>query len=354
MPIFRPRPNPARARCVLLAAAAAFLLGQLAVGAAWDRAPGYVRFPQGSKVRAAARRIGNEPYAAIFGTSRFRNLDLDAVRVGLAPALAGTTPPVLQGSVLAGDPVIVDYLLREILAEGPGPALAVIEISPETLSYPAHWLMDHVTRIYTLRDLFGNLGEIAARGRLGEVAERRLLPASVYRRELLTWLTGRPPPYLHATRPQPQPSARRLPRRSPLGVPASTASQEPTPRTVSGLRRVEKWLRDYRIGGSESRALEAILERCRQAGIRAVLVGAPVSSFQRALYTPEVEGHFQAFLLELALEGVDVNFVDYRSRVPDALFEDNHHLNDEGGRYFGEILGREVIAPRWERRLARR
>ena len=121
------------------------------------------------------------------------------MRVGLAPALAGVTPPVLQGSVLAGDPVIVDYLLREILAEGPGPALAVIEISPETLSYPAHWLMDHVTRIYTLRDLFRNLGEIAARGRLGDVAERRLLPASVYRRELLTWLTGRPPPYLHAT-----------------------------------------------------------------------------------------------------------------------------------------------------------
>jgi len=337
---------------VLLAGAAAFLLGQLAVGALWDRAPGYVRFPQGSKVRAAARRIGDEPYAAIFGTSRFRNVDIDAVRVGLAPALAGETPPVLQGSVLAGDPVIIDYLLHEILTEGPGPALAIIEISPETLSYPAHWLMDHVTRIYTLRDVLGNLGEIAARGRLGEVAERRLLTASVYRRELLTWFTGRPPPYLYATLPELQPSARRLPRRGPLGVPVSTASQAPTPKTVSGLSRVEKWLRDYRIGGSESRALEAILERCRRAGIRAVLVGAPVTSFQRELYTPEVEGRFQAFLLELALEGVEVNFVDYRSRVPDALFEDNHHLNEEGGRYFGEILGREVIAPRWERRLA--
>jgi hypothetical protein len=354
VPFFRPRPDPARARRVLAAAAAAFLLGQLAVGAAWDHAPLYVRFPQGSKVVNSARRMGDAPYAALFGTSRFRNIDLDAVGVGLGPALAGATPRVFQASVLAGDPVIIDYLLREILAEGPAPALAVIEISPETLSYPAHWLMDHVTRIYTLRDVLGNLGEIAARGRLGDVAQRRLLPASVYRRELLTWLPGRPPPYLDANLPEVRRGARGLPRRGPLGVPVSTAPPEPTPKTVSGLRRVEKWLRDSRIGGSESRALAATLERCRRAGVRTVLVGVPVTSFQRALYTPEVEGRFQAFLLELALEGAQPSFVDYRARVPDALFEDNHHLNEEGGRYFGEILGREVIAPRWQRRLAHR
>jgi hypothetical protein len=135
-------------------------------------------------------------------------------------------------------------------------------------------------------------------------------------------------------------------------VPVSTRAAEPTPNTVSGLRRVEKWLKDYRIGGSESRALASLLDRCQRAGIRAVLVVTPVTSFQRALYTPEIEGRFQAFLVELAVEGADFSVVDHRSRVPDAYFEDNHHLDEEGGRYYGEILGREVLAPRWERRLA--
>ena len=29
--------------------------------------------------------------------------------------------------------------------------------------------------------------------------------------------------------------------------------------------------------------------------------------------------------------------------MPDAYFEDNHHLDEEGGRYYGEILGRDVV-----------
>jgi hypothetical protein len=365
MPL-RPRPTARRARHVLAWLACAWLAGQLAVGLALDAAPTWVRFRQGGKVLRAAASFGDEPYVALLGSSRFRDVDLGALSDALGEATGAPPPLILQGAVLAGDPVVFDYLLERLLGQGTVPTLAILELSPETLSYPAHWVADHVTRMFTWRDLPAWIGEIAARGQLGDLATKRLMPIHVYRTELLGWLTLERAPYLRVPSPQDTPDGEALEARRPrerrrahaarslpLGAhplvrPTAGEAPDIDARTLSGLRRMRDWLEDYRTGGGAVRSLESALARCREAGVRVVLVGVPVTSAHRELYTPEILAAYQAVLAPL-LERTGVSYREYRARVPDALFVDNHHLSAEGGAFFGRMLAREVIAPAWTR-----
>lgn len=358
--VLRPRPAAQRARRVLAWLACAWLAGQLAVGAVLDAAPVGVRFRQGGKVLDIAPRLAAEPFVMLLGSSRFRDIELGALSDGLADAFAdadaGEPPRILQGAVLAGDAVVFDFLLERLIAQGTPPALAIMEMSPETLSYPAHWLEDHVTRMFTWRDLPAWLGEIVARGRLDAFLENRLQPIHVYRSELLGWLTLERGPYLRVPLPDPPalPDEReaRRPARIPTGAHpvvlarATGGSGKPDAQTSSGLSRMREWLEDYRIGGLETRSLESALARCRAAGVRVVLVGVPVTSWHRDLYTPEILAAYDAYLGPL-LEETGVRYLEFRDRVPDELFKDNHHLAPEGGAVFGRMLAREVIAPAW-------
>ncbi len=341
MPL-RPRPDPARAVRILVWGAALILLGQLAVGFALDRAPMWVRFPQGEKAVSAAARQGERPFVAIFGSSRFRNLDVPAMATALDEDLGGTAPVLVQAAVMAGDPVAARFLFDGMRERGARPALVVLELSPETLSAPAHWIGDHVTRFFTAGDVVEHLGEIRARGQLEATLAKRINTTSFYRFELLRWITEERPPYL---RVPPAPEARPAAGRTVPSLRLVSSGAAMDAKTSSGLRRVRKWLADYEIGGVASEALEALIQRCASEDIPLVLVGVPVGSWQRELYEGAVEERFQAFLGPL-LERSGVAFVDHRARVPDDLFEDNHHLSPEGGRYYGEILAREVIAPR--------
>ncbi len=338
--------------------ACAWLAGQLAVGLALDAGPTWVRFRQGDKVLRAAHSIAPQPFVALLGSSRFRDIELDALSDALGEATAAAPPPIVQGAVLAGDPVVYDFLLERLIAQGTPPTLAVLELSPETLSYPAHWIDKHVTRMFTWRDLPTWIGEVAARRTLGNLFEKRLQPIHVYRTELLGWLTLERGPYLRVPAPDETLSedgreTRRGPR-IPMGAhpivlaTATSGERGIDAKTSSGLRRMRDWLEDYRLGGGATRSLESALARCRAAGVPVVLVGVPVTSWHRELYTPEILAAYEAYLGPL-LEDAGVPYADYRERVPDSLFVDNHHLSDEGGAVFGRMLAHEVIAPAWQR-----
>jgi len=244
---------------------------------------------------------------------------------------------VLKGAVPAGDPIVADYLLGRLLAAGSRPRLIALEVSPEIIANPTRWAGDHAVRFFTWRDVAAWTPEIVRAGKTRELAAARFAPIHLYRRELLTWVTGVTPPYIRVAAPA----------QAAAVVPATERDGAgPTPATLFGLRETRKWLRHYRVDGGAARALEHVLGRCHDAGIRVVLVGVPVSSWVRALNTPAVERTFGAYV-----DGVSrrygAEFVDYRARIPDRFFHDHHHLNRRGSELFVRMLVGEVLAPRW-------
>src|SRR5262249_9666847 len=265
-------------------------------------------------------------------------------------------PGIVRGAVLGGGAIVADSLLQPLLADGSHPVLIVAEISPETIGHPSNWIAGDAIRFFTWRDVAAWAPEIVVRGKPAEVAAARFAPIDVYRRELLSWIVGRPPPYLAVASPGmpgdgSSPPATQEGHGSPA-VPGSEPTDageerrdpgQPNAATLSGLRQTRSWLRGYRLGG-EARALERFLARSRVAGIPVVLVGVPVSSWVRELYTPEIEQAFHDYMDHLSARG-DTEFVDYRARFPDRFFTDHHHLNDRGGSLFARMLASEVLAP---------
>ena len=358
-----PRPDPARARCVLAIAGVVIAAGQLAAGLALDAAPAKVRFAQGAEVLDQARGLGRAPYVLLLGSSRFWELDAGTAAVVLSETVGAESPPVVKGAVPAGDPVVADYLLERLLTQGSRPALIVLEISPETICYPTRWVAEHAIRFFTWGDVAAWVPEIVIAGQVRKVAAARFAPIHLYRRELLTWMAGAAPPYLRVAPPGgPGGTAARRAERLVPGAeharvpPAPTANRNdtteeperlrPNAATLFGLRETRKWLRHYRLDGGAARALEHVLARCQDAGIRVALVGVPVSSWVRELYTPEIEGAFHEYMDRVSRR-YGAEFVDYRARVPDRFFKDHHHLNHRGADLFIRVLVGEVLAPRW-------
>jgi hypothetical protein len=126
----------------------------------------------------------------------------------------------------------------------------------------------------------------------------------------------------------------------------SNAAESARQRTMEGLPRFRNWLQDYEVGGIASLALERVLQRCQANGIRVLLVAPPVSAAHRALYTPEIEAAFRAELARLTAD-FPCPFLDYRDRIPDEYFYDNHHLLNAGAALFTQELTQEVILPAW-------
>ncbi|TMA34152.1 MAG: hypothetical protein E6J79_17045 [Deltaproteobacteria bacterium] len=362
----RPRPDPARARRVLAVAGAVIAAGQLATGLALDAAPAKVRFAQGARVLEQARALGGARYVLLLGSSRFWELDPATAATVLRETAGAGSPPVLKGAVPAGDPVVADYLLERLLGQGSRPELIALEISPETVCYPTRWAAEHAIRFFTWSDVAAWAPEIALAGQARKVAAARFTPVQLYRRELLTWIAGTAPPYLRVAPPGrlDGTSARRLARPVPRvedarPPPAPTANgagvtepperMRPNAATLFGLRETRKWLRHYRLDGGAARALEHLLARCQDAGIRVALVGVPVSSWVRELYTSEIERAFGGYMDRVSGR-FGTEFVDYRARIPDRFFKDHHHLNRRGADLFVRMLAGEVLAPRWRHR----
>jgi hypothetical protein len=342
----RPRADPARARRVLAIALVAVVAGQLAAGLALDAAPTSVRFTEGARVLAQARAMGDAPYVLLLGSSRFYHVDAETARATLLETVGNGAPAVVQGAVLGGDAVIADYLLDRLLTQGSRPVLIVAETSPETIGHPSNWIAGDAIRFFTWREVLAWAPEIIARGKPGDVVTARLAPIDVYRRELLSWIVGRPPPYLSVASPEmadASPSADGAASPEVASGVQNGEGQQPNAATLSGLRQTRAWLRHYRLGG-EAQALDHFLARSRAAGIPVVLVGVPVSSWVRDLYTPEVEDVFRAYLDQVTARG-DADFVDYRARFADGYFFDHHHLNGQGGTLFARMLANEVVAP---------
>ena len=187
MPSSRHRPDAVRARRVLAVAAIAVAVAQLAAGLALDTAPARVRFAQGARVLDQARALGGAPYVLLLGSSRFWQLDADIAAIALRETVGGDGPGLLKGAMPAGDPIVADYLLERLLAEGSHPRLIALEISPEIIANPSRWVAEHAVRFFSSslydaspwatlgRELAWLVGLGAVFGGLARAASRRLL-----------------------------------------------------------------------------------------------------------------------------------------------------------------------------------
>jgi hypothetical protein len=264
----------------------------------------------------------------------------------------GERPMLLNGSVEAGDGFVMDLLLRDLLALGARPRLAILEISPETVARRNGWMNAHVARQITFGRAMAILPQIALSKRLSDLVAARLNPVYFYRKELLFWITGRKPPFLRV--PDPAEEARELSHTDVKGAPAALggetdpgeAAREFRRRSERGARHIKKWLRGYEISGIAPDGLYGTLALSRARGIEVVLLRPPVAKVQRAVYTDEVESTFRTYIGDLTRRH-QVRYVDYRDRLPDGDFLDNHHTNEEGARAFSQLVAKEAVRPSW-------
>ena len=191
-------PDSSRAKRVLVLAALLFVTVQLAVGLALDRAPLRVRFHEADAALRRVRALGPTPDVLLFGSSRFRELILpDEVEARLRERLGERAPRVTSLAFNGGDLVGSEIMLEHVLASGARPRMALIELTPEWLQHPVPVLNGQLLRAFTWRDVGAWLPELLLGTRRTLICAR-LFPVYCYRDELLTWATGRPPPYLVA------------------------------------------------------------------------------------------------------------------------------------------------------------
>jgi hypothetical protein len=117
-------------------------------------------------------------------------------------------------------------------------------------------------------------------------------------------------------------------------------------RTQAGLPTIKRWLRDYAVGSGSGRALEDLVQRCREHDMTVILVAPPVAEAHRSLYSPEIDFAFLCRVVDVSRR-YGCQFVDYRARIPDRLFRDNHHLRQPGGQRFSRLLEQEVLLAAW-------
>jgi hypothetical protein len=304
-----------------------------------------VRFPEANAIVERSATEGS-PDVVILGSSRFRGIDVDEI----ARFLPGDGSPrrILNASVAAGDPIAADFVFERLLEQGQGatPRRILIEVSPDTLNHRDYWLRYHLQRQITWAELPAYLSDAWAMREIGTLFLSRTVPLYYFRGKIADEV---------ARRWSDESVAR--PERLPKGVRRATAHVnwdellcvEPRPLTPrqlalfrAGVDHPRRMLADYQTGGNAGAALERVLQRCAARGIQVVLVGAPVTSWYRSTYTPEINAAYHACVTELCrAHGCD--FFDYGARVPDYLFVDVHHLSAEGAVYFSRLLARELL-----------
>ena len=339
-----PRRDTKIARRTLVLSALIIFLGEILAGFLIDRAPLEIRFPDVPRIIGLARQRGASPDIVFFGGSRFGNLvNTKAVEQELAKATSNGSPFVLNAAVPAGDSVTFDFLAAKLLEVGVCPSMAVIEVSPETVSRRNFLLHYHLARQFTWADAVNSLPDVFYSGRVPRLLSTRLVPVYFFRREFRQWaFEASGLQFLLCC------SVDKIKRPQIQAADADTTSAE---RLVKGTKATRSRLRKFQIGGISARALERLLERYKALGITTILLGVSISSPARTEYVSKIDAAFLSYMQKLrTIYGV--YFVDYRDRVPDEFFQSAYYTTPQGALYVSPLLAREVLAPLWRNRSA--
>jgi hypothetical protein len=353
----RPRRSDCRARRVVLWAAGLFLLAECAGTVVLDRCWLGVRFPVAAAVLRTAEKEDHAHDIVTLGSSRFEaGIVAEEIGARLRQDTGSPRPiRVLNASISAGDAITSDFMMRLLLKSGAHPALAVIEVNPETVNQRNFWLEQHINRQLTWPEVPAYFGDVVVTGQLAHLLRARLLGPHLHREKIwhesyqaLAHLFGGGCPVSPSTTATFGPDAySRLDWDELLRLTPQPVPTERIRHFEAGIVHTRRLLRDYHIGGNPPAALERLIRRCRHHHIEVILVAVPVTTFHRNQYTPTINASFLAYMDRLT-RTYHCRFFDYRDQVPDYLFRDIHHLTPEGGFYFSRRLTREVLSPAWK------
>lgn len=352
-----------RGKRVLLWTFVLFWVGQLGAGLALDYGWPEVRFPflfmQADRAAASPRT----PTVVCLGSSRFgTNLDEAEMTRALCDACGDRQARAFNAAVPGGDYLVDDKMLQVLLDRGVRPRFALVEICPEVLNHRNHWLNLHAKNLLTWEDLPAYFGELMATGHVRRFVKVRALPTVTYRADLQKALEAMVENGLRAAPPCSVGSPQHATDGEDLEASGAgkrqfwdelmqqqlaRAGTDASARTQVGLSAARRCLRSFRPGGNSGKALERVLVACHQNGIQPILIAPPMCTEHVALYTPDIEGPFMAYVRDVCRRH-DCAFVDCRRDLGDALFLDNHHVSAAGQVLFSRKLTREVLVPAWQ------
>lgn len=364
-----------RNKRILLLVGLLVMAGQLGAGLLLDQNVLKVRFIAANIAIKGVTSLPHRPDILFMGSSRFgAGINIAKIRELMSASFAEEVPTMYNASVAAADPYSMHFLIQHLADRGIIPPIVVMEISPETVMLGGPFLNGQISRLITWKDLPTAAPDLIARKQqYSRLFSSRLIPLFLFRQELLTWLFDSPPPYLSlqtVAKQQPGPAVTNANTASPapmdnptVSAPApvvtsaNTASPPPPDNpTISSEDKerlfqaanlmVTKWLRDYRIDGLNPHHLQTSLEFLRANNVAVILVGVPVSQAHYDCYTADINQKFLDYMHRLSAT-YGCRFVDYRNRIPDDLFRDNHHMTINGGLSFSSMLQEEVLSETW-------
>ena len=338
-----------RARCVLLWCAVTLCISPMVGGWLVDHCPLHIRNPEVATTVSLWKKANPRPDILLLGSSRLGYF----VRTDELAALTKEkhSGNIFNASLLAGEPIAIEFLTRLLLASENGiPRLAILETSPDLLMRNNVYFEFVITRQLTETDLPKYMREILlSHTSISRLLSSRLIPFFRHRHELLKWAaeTARYRSELETLQIDGSQSAGRYGNSFQGDRDRSERSTVPMAERIStGTHRFESHLRNYQIAGGTSAAFESTVAMLQARGCFIVLLEPPLPSAQRALFTTEIQRQFNAFLQRLQ-NVYGCEFVDYSDRLPDTLFVDNHHAGNAGSLAFTELLAREIVIPMW-------
>jgi hypothetical protein len=328
-----------RARRLLLAALGMFLVAQQTITLLLDHALPLLRFPSARAVFGQMVSRTGGPDLVVLGSSRLQEgvLESEAVRLLQGPSRGVN---VLNAAVPGGDGVAQRWMLTRLLDAGARPRLVVLEVSPEFLNGYSFFAGANAIRLMRWDDLPRHGLSVARSPQFGRAVAARLVPVYQHREELWKLATGQLGGPLSVPRVPTGINPPAYPPELPDGPPPPV-SDEVRARTLELAGQVRtSWLRSYRVAPLYVETFKDMVRRCREAGCEVVALSPPVSSLQRAAYTPEIEAAYRAVIDELGCRHVDC-----RGWMEDGYFYDSHHLTALGAVHFTRLLTQRVLAP---------
>lgn len=358
-----------RGRTIVLTTLGLFLAAQMVGGLLLDYRWPHLRYPDAwsrfAGLERGMKRVGASPTLVYLGSSRIQSdLNSQALTKHLSAMTGRSDIWAFDCSIKAADGTVMEFAFNNLLERGARPECVVIEVVPETLNRRQEYIGEHVVRMLRWEDTPTYFSEIVHTSNLPRLALARIVPLYTHRFELVK-LIRQGARALGPKQEMPRmeqvaaakdvvalPVSRQRPASPAVGperdVPVTPQQREAT---GGGLGMIQRCLRNYQVGGRPCEALERLLVKCREHGCAVILLGVPVASRHRALYTPAIDQQYRAYL-DHVQNAYGCRFVDYHDRLPDHLFIDNHHARSEGGRYFTRIFADEVLQHLGSKRVA--